>query len=186
VPQNVQDRLAECARKVIARIGLNGVCFNIEFFWDAERDRLTLLEINPRHSQSHAKLFDYVDGVPNHQAMLQLALGERPDLPYRRGTHNVAAKWYVRRFSDAVVRHAPTDEEITELERRNPGCYVEILAGDGQRLSEMGEQDSYSYAIATIHIGADDEEELKAKFDRCVEELPFDFAETGEKEGADA
>jgi hypothetical protein len=186
LPLDVQDDLAECARRVIARLGLSCVGFNIEFFWDPDQGTVNLLEVNPRHSQSHAKLLHYVDGVPNHQCMVELGLGRRPDMPHRKGEHNVAGKWFVRRFSDAVVRHAPTDEEIAELERRNPGCAVEILASEGQRLSEMGEQDSYSYAIATIHIGAEDEEQLKAKFDRCVEELPFEFAETGEKEGADA
>lgn len=184
LPDEVRAGLAERARRVIAQLGLAHVCFNIEFFWNAELNRIDLLEVNPRHSQSHAKLLRYVDGVPNHQCMVELGLGRRPDLPYRQGRHKVAAKWFVRRFSDAVVRRAPTGEEIAALERRNPGCAVEILAGDAQRLSEMGQQDSYSYAVATIHIGAEDEEELKAKYERCVDELTFEYDETSHEEVA--
>ena len=46
---------------------------------------LHVLEVNPQHSQSHAELFEQVDGVPNHLAMLRLALGRDPELPPRQG-----------------------------------------------------------------------------------------------------
>ena len=59
----------------MTRIGYDGTRFNVEYFWDAERDALTLLEINPRHSQSHAELFAWVDGVANHHHMIELRWG---------------------------------------------------------------------------------------------------------------
>ena len=92
------------------RIGFDGTTFNVEYFWDAERDALTLLEINPRHSQSHAELFAWVDGVANHHHMLELALGREPRPPHREGPYEVAAKWFVRRSADGVVRRVPTAE----------------------------------------------------------------------------
>lgn len=175
LPQRVQDRLRDVSERVIRQIGLNWATFSIEFFHDPETDEVALLEINPRHSQSHAELFDYVDGVPNHHCMLSLALGRNPELPYRRGPYEVAAKWYHRRFEDAFVRRVPTDAEIGEVERKVPGTRIEIVAQEGRRLSDLTGQDSYSYELAHIYAGADDEEELQEKYDRCAALLPFAF-----------
>jgi hypothetical protein len=36
-------------------------------------------------------------------------------------------------------------------------------------------QDSYSYIIANIYIGAEDEAELTDKYERCVRALPFEI-----------
>ncbi|MFK4273356.1 biotin carboxylase, partial [Streptomyces milbemycinicus] len=85
---------------------------SIEYFYDPATDEINLLEINPRHSQSHAELFAYVDGVSNHHCMLSLALGEDPALPYRSGPYTMAAKWYYRWFADGVVHDTPVEEEI--------------------------------------------------------------------------
>ncbi len=174
LPEDVLDRLYEASKRVISQIGLRSV-FNIEYFWNPENGAVYLLEINPRQSQSHAMLFDQVDGVPNHQYMLQLATGHAPDLPYRQGPYNVAAKWFHRRFSDGVVRRCPTSEEIEAIHREIPGTLVEIEAKQGVLLSDLGEQDSYSYNLAIIHVGAEDEDEMHRKYERCVQALPFEF-----------
>lgn len=175
LPASVQRRLADISIRVIDHIGLTDVAFNIEYFWDADSDTIRLLEINPRHSQSHARLFTEVDGVPNHQCTLRLALGEDPDLPHRQGPHRLAAKWFLRRFADGVVRRVPTDQEIADLEARHPGCHVEVGVEEGERLSAKHGEDSYSYVLAMVHVGADDERELTERYQRCVEELPFEI-----------
>jgi hypothetical protein len=36
-------------------------------------------------------------------------------------------------------------------------------------------QDSYSYILANIYVGAQDEAELIEKYQRCVRALPFDI-----------
>jgi biotin carboxylase len=177
VPAAVADRLADISRRVITRIGLDGTTFDIEYFWDAERDAITLLEVNPRHSQSHAELFAQVDGVAHHDVMLQLALGREPRTPHREGRSAVAAKWFVRRAEDGVVVRVPTAEEIERVEREVPGCTVAVSLRPGDRLSEQHDQDSYSYAIANVFVGADSEDELREKYERVVAGLPFEFEE---------
>lgn len=179
LPQDVRDRVMDASERVIRQIGLDWVPFNIEFFWDSETRRLNLLEVNPRHSQSHAQMFEAVDGAPNHQAMVQLALGRDPRMPLREGEHKVAGKWFYRRFSDAVVRHAPTEEEIAAVERDNPGVRITVLPQDGMYLNELPDQDSYSFELAHLYIGARDAEDMQAKYDRCVAALPFEFDEVG-------
>ena len=175
LPSNVVDRMTASARRVIAQVGLDHSTFNIEFFYDAEKDSIGLLEVNPRHSQSHARLFEHVDGVSNHQVMLRLALGDEPHLPHRKGEYAVAAKWFVRRFADGLVRSCPTDADIARLEQDVPGTKVRTLVKAGDRLSDLHGQDSYSYEVAQIHIGAHSEAELTEKYERSVDLLPFEF-----------
>ncbi|GAB3213671.1 ATP-grasp domain-containing protein [Marinactinospora thermotolerans] len=182
LPEPVLRRMEDVAKRVISRIGLDSATFSIEFFYDPDSGAVNLLEINPRHSQSHAELFDYVDGVPNHHCMLALALGRDPRMPHRRGRYELAAKWYHRRFEDGVVRRVPTPEEIARLEREIPGVKVDIVPEVGTRLSDMPGQDSYSYELAHVFVGADDEAGLKDKYERCVAALPFEFADPDRRE----
>jgi biotin carboxylase len=173
LPEPVQRRLKDVAKRVIAQIGMDDATFSVEFFYDAQRDEVNLLEINPRHSQSHAELFEYVDGVSNHDCMISLALGREPNLLPGHGGWAVAAKWYHRWFTDGVVRRAPSADEIARVERELPGVKIEVVPGEDQLLSEAPGQDSYSYELAHVFVGAHSEEELREKYERALAALPF-------------
>lgn len=173
LPPEVCVRMAEITRTVVLAIGLERMTFNIEFFWDPETDTITLLEINPRHSQSHAELFEDVDGLANHDAMLRLALGRAPDIPRRQGRYAHAAKWFWRRQDDGIVRREPAPEEIEEVCRQVPGVSVDLLARTGDRLGEMHRQDTYSYVLANVYVGADTEAGLTEKYERVVGSLSW-------------
>ncbi|MFV2176782.1 acetyl-CoA carboxylase biotin carboxylase subunit family protein [Actinomadura sp. LOL_016] len=175
VPGDVAERMTDISVRVIRRLGLDSTTFNIEYFWNRDDGRITLLEVNPRHSQSHAPLFEYVDGTPNHEAMVRLALGHRPEIPKGAGEYDIAAKWFVRHREDALVRRVPSEAEIKAVERDVPGTIVEISVAAGQRLSDISMQDSYSYEVARVFMGARDEAELKAKYEKAVAGLPFEF-----------
>jgi biotin carboxylase len=177
LPSAVTQRMAEISGRVIRQIGLDGITFNIEYFWDPDHDTISLLEVNPRHSQSHAELFEQVDGLANHDHMLQLALGREPRPRHREGPYDIAAKWFVRRTTDGVARRVPTSEEVERVEQDIPGCTVDVTVTVGDRLSELYDQDSYSYALATVYLGADDEDELIRKYEQALEGLPFEFEE---------
>jgi hypothetical protein len=179
IPTDVADRLVELSRRVVGRLGLDGTTFNIEYFWDAEQDSVALLEVNPRHSQSHAELFEQVDGMAHHDCMLQLALGREPRPPHREGPYAMAAKWFLRRSDDGVAVRVPTAEEIEQVQHDVPGCTVAVTIESGDRLSEIHDQDSYTYALANVFVGADSEDELRQKYERAVAGLPFEFEEPG-------
>ncbi|AXK31610.1 ATP-grasp domain-containing protein [Streptomyces armeniacus] len=176
LPARTQGRMAEISKKVIKQIGLDDSTFCIEFFCRPETGDVSILEINPRHSQSHAELFEHVDGVPNHHCMLSLALGRDPRLPYREGPYALAAKCHLRRFRDGVVRRRASDAELERLARDVPGVQVVPVVGEGSRLSETTQaHDSYSYELAHVYVAADDEEELERKYERAVAALGFRF-----------
>jgi hypothetical protein len=177
---DVIDQLIGASGRVIKQIGLDNWTFNIEFFWDPDQERLTLLEINPRHSQSHARLFQLVDGLPSHACMIDLALGREPVIRRGEGPYNIAAKWFPRRFVDGVAERVPTSDEVSQVEHDVPGTTIEIIVEQGDRLSDLPDQDSYSYGLANIYVGADDEPGLLEKYHRCVNGLPFAFTDDGE------
>ncbi|MGJ9421236.1 ATP-grasp domain-containing protein [Aeromicrobium sp. CF3.5] len=175
LPASVSERLIESSVKVIEQIGLTWTTFNIEYFWDPDTDRLRLLEVNPRHSQSHAKMFEYVDGVSNHEVLVELATGHEPSTMRGAGEHDVAAKWFMRAFGDGVVTRSPGPDDIARIEQELPGVTVHPMVGKGDRLSDQSQQDSYSFELAQIFMGAHDEDELTRIYRRCVEMLGYEI-----------
>lgn len=95
----VRTRMAAITKRVMKHIGYDNAAFNIEYFWDEPHNRIWLLEINTRISQSHSDLFEKVDGVSNHQITVDLALGQRPQMPRGEGLFPRAAKFFHRVFS---------------------------------------------------------------------------------------
>ncbi|MDQ1040792.1 biotin carboxylase [Streptomyces sp. V3I8] len=175
LPPQVIAQLHDVTGRVMRRIGFDSATFSVEYFYDPKTQEISLLEINPRHSQSHAELFEYVDGVPNHHAMLGLALGDDPAMPRRKGPYALAAKWYYRWFTDGVVRDVPSPDDLARIERETDGVRVDVTTEEGQVLSDLSQQDSYSYELAHIFTGGNSEDELRAKYDRCVAALGLAF-----------
>lgn len=171
-------KLHDVSERTMRQIGMESATFSIEYFYDPGTQDIRLLEINPRHSQSHAELFDYVDGAPNHHRMISLALGRDPELTGGKGRYAVAAKWYYRWFGDGKVHGVPTPERIAAIEREIPGVRIDVVPEEGQKLSTVSQQDSYSYEVAHIFTGGDDEDDLRRKFDRSVAALGLTFDET--------
>lgn len=180
LPEEVRERMTEISRRVMTHIGYDGGPFNIEYFWDPATDRIWLLEINPRISKSHGPLFQMVDGRYHHQVMLDLGLGRRPRFPQGRGDCAVAAKFMVRHYRDGVVTRVPTPEEVARIEAAVPTARIRIEVDQGTRLSELLNQNSYSYQLATLFIGGDSEAELEARFDACMERLPLIVEPSGQ------
>jgi biotin carboxylase len=176
-PPDVQQRINDVACQIMAHTGYNNAPFNIEFFYDDERDRLLLLEINTRISQSHSPLFKKVDGMSNFSIMLDVALGQRPRLHAREGEFACAGKFFMRKYEDAFVTRVPTAQEIGRLQERFPDVEVKVSVKENMRLSELPNQETYSYDLGQIILGAHSEAELTDKHRQCRDALTFTFAE---------
>ena len=175
LPDEVQQRMLAITRRFIAHIGYDDGPFNIEYFLDEQTDRIWLLEINARISRSHAAIFQLVDGAPHFQVMVDVALGIPPRMPHREGRYPVAAKQMLRVFDDGRVRRVPTDEEIREVEETFPGTLVQVNVREGMRLSELRHQDSFSWELGVLFVGAKDGEALEECIEQCRRMLPFEI-----------
>jgi hypothetical protein len=177
LPRKVQEEMAAITEKVMTHIGFDHSAFNIEFFWNERKDKIWFLEINTRIPQSHSDLFAKVDGVSNHQIMLNVALQQDPWFPRRQGKYKVAGKFFLREYQDKLITSTPTREDLDEISRQIPGTLIDLQGKAGMRLSEIPEQDSYSYATAFIYLGANSQKELVDKFQQCRKMLKFQFEE---------
>ncbi len=177
LPEDVQKNIEKIAEKVIRHIGYNNNTFNIEFFYNQTSKKITLLEINPRHSQSHAFLFEKVDGVANHKIQVELALGKKPELPEKgSGKYKKAAKFMTRTFEDGFITKVPNYRELRKLSKEHKDVLIKLLVKEGTSLSQLNYQDSYSYELANIYIPAMDENDLLEKYHKIIGGMKFKVA----------
>ncbi len=175
IPRRVQARMGDIGKRVLEHVGFDDSGFNIEFFWDRARDKVWLLEINTRVAQHHSDLFEKVDGTSNHEVPVKLALGRRPEIPRRKGPFRRAATFFLRAFSDARVTRVPSPGEIETLQARYPGTVIQPQVEEGMWLSSLHEQDSYSYNLGIVYMGAGSRRKLRSDWREVAGALRFEF-----------
>lgn len=175
LPKEAEERMAAISKRIMDHIGFRNSPFNIEYFFDRDTDEIHLLEINTRISQSHSDLFRKVDGVTNHSVLVDLAVGNEPRLPEKEseGSYAKAAKFHLRVFEDGEVTRVPTEEDIRKAKDEVPETEVLVQCEQGMRLSELHDQDSYSYRIGIVYVGGDNIDDLMERISRVVEILDF-------------
>jgi len=175
LPWEVRQRMIAATIKVLEHMHYDNAPFNIEFYWDKETDAIHLLEINTRISKSHCPLFKMVDGEYHHDVMIDVALGNKPEFPYRRGKFATAAKFMLRKFSQGKVYGIPSPQAIKEVQLLFPGTEIILHVEGGMLLSELKDQDSYSFEICDLYMGAGSHDELIDNYHRALSMLPFDI-----------
>ena len=176
-PQAVQDRMADTAACVMEASGFAHGLFNIEFCYDARRDRLGIVEINPRMASQFADLYEKVDGFNTYSVLLDLSFGRRPFLCRAAGRHAAAASCVLRRFEDAFVEHIPSDDDVQRIHAIYPDARIEVLARPGDRLSQQL-QDGCSFRYGVVSIGGRSRKDLQRVLDDTRRNLPFSFMST--------
>ncbi|KXS38094.1 MAG: ATP-grasp enzyme, D-alanine-D-alanine ligase [Halomonadaceae bacterium T82-2] len=174
LPGSVRERMVACTRRFVEHIGYDDAPFNIEFFHDRRQDRIWLLEINSRLSRSHAALFQLVDGAPHFQVMIDVALGLPPRMPRGQGRYRLAAKQMIRVFHEGRVSRVPTRDESQQVEACFPGAIFESNVHEGMSLSRLRHQDSFSYELGVVFLGANSESALRNRLRRCQDMLPYE------------
>ncbi|SFG27370.1 Biotin carboxylase [Palleronia marisminoris] len=178
LPNRVQEQMWDISRKVMTHIGYDNAGFNIEYFWDEVENRIWLLEINTRIAQSHCDLFEMVDGVSHQQVTVDLGLGRKPDMPHREGSQKVAAEFFYRVFfRDATVARAPSRAEIEVAAEQVDGTRIVSNVHKGMQLSELPEQDAYSFAVASLWMGASTSSKLLWNYEQVMKRLNYEFTD---------
>ena len=178
LPRRIQDQMNEITRKVMAHIGYDNAGFNIEYYWDEVQNKIWLLEINTRIAQSHCDLFEMVDGVSHQQVTVDLGLGQKPDMPQGEGPETVAAEFFYRVFfNDATIARAPSRAEIEVAAEQVPGTRIASYVKRGMKLSDLPEQDAYSYAVASVWMGAGKQSKLLWNYEQVMKRLNYEFTD---------
>ena len=178
LPPRIQEQMAEITKTVMKHIGYDTAGFNIESYWDEVQNQIWLLEINTRIAQSHCDLFEMVDGVSHQQVTVDLGLGRKPDMPKGEGPETVAAEFFYRVFfNDATVARAPSRAEVEVAAEQVEGTRITSYVSKGSKLSELPEQDAYSYAVASVWMGAQKQSKLLWNYEQVMKKLNYEFTD---------
>jgi hypothetical protein len=175
LPESVQDRMSEVARRVVDRLGLQSTFFNIEMMWDEGTDRISILEVNPRLAGQFGDLYEKVDGVNSYELAMELACGGEPSVP-RRGRFRRASSRPLRIFEKSRVVRAPSAEEAARVEQDFPGTRIWLECATGTEFTDFERlEDGRSARYAIVNAGADSAEEMERKLAEIERRLDFRF-----------
>ena len=176
LPTDLQNRSEDVCRRILERVGFDDGCYNVEFLWDEAADKLWVIEVNTRISQSHCELFRKVDGMSNHEIAVSVALGEEPHFPLDRGNSRTAAKFYLTKIDDAEVTRVPDEGELAALSEEF-NALVELAVTQGDRLSDLPNQPVYCFNVGDAWIGANSGSQLRDRYNELVERIPVEFSD---------
>lgn len=159
----VQARALDVARRFLQAVGFTHGLFNMEFFYDAASDRLTVIEFNPRMASQYSDLYQRVFGVDMHAMALALAYGEDPaSVPSGEPTAGAAASFVYRVFdlNDAVT--LPSAAQTQAFETSFPdGLVFTYPKSANSIVRDFKWLGSYRYGIT--HLGGRDAADLRAR-----------------------
>jgi biotin carboxylase len=174
LPEDVQARMAGIAVTVMEGLGFDNGLFNIEMMYDADADRVSIIEINPRMASQFADLYEKVDGTSSYRVLIDIGEGRAPRFKPREGRHPFAASCVLRAFEDRRVARLPDEGEIKCLEALYPEIRVELHATVGRKLSDEL-QDGHSYRYGIINLGGRDLADVLGKFEAVRQALGIAF-----------
>jgi hypothetical protein len=160
---------------VVHSIGFDDGLFNIEMFYDPERDAIHIIEINPRMAPQFADLMEKVNGVSSYEIALAIAAGVRPRLRAPNPKFAVATSFVFRLFEDRKVVRVPSPTELTAFHASFPDARFKLLCAEGNHLSDEL-QDGNSYRYAVLNLGGRSVNDLDARHAQAAATLKFEFA----------
>lgn len=176
LPLGVKRRMIDIAKRVITSTGLDDSPFNMEFFWQRQTEKISLLQTNARISKSHSPIFYMVEGVPHKEVMIDVALGRKPEYPVGAGRFRHAAKFMLRRYdcdNADVVAAVPSEADLARIKQRFPSTEIRVHVSPGMSLGDLHFRDSYSYELAEIFVGADSQRKLMQAYREIAATLEF-------------
>lgn len=171
LPLPVVERAADVARRFLKAVDFRLGLFNMEFFFDAAADRLTVIEVNPRLASQFGDLYRRVLGIDPHAMALALAIGEDPlRLPRSEPTATVAASLVWRAFGAREVPPMPGRAGRANLARAFPDALLFTFPRSGYALErDFKWLDSHRYGL--VHLGASGADELRQRCERAAAAL---------------
>lgn len=179
LPPSIQDRALDVATKFLNAIGYSHGLFNMEFFYDAEADKLAVIEFNPRMASQFADLYLRVDGIDLYAMALELAHGRDPYLiPRHLPTAQAATSAVYRVFDSAqptlqqTIPPMPSNAQLLDLKQQfSDHLLLSFPKTGGSTARDFKWLGSYRYGI--LHLGGQSEADLKSNLEVASELLAW-------------
>ena len=183
---DIQARALDVASKFLNAVGFDYGMFNMEFFYDAATDKLTVIEFNPRMASQFADLYLRVDGMDLYAMALALAHGQDPwAVPRSQPSANIATSAVYRVF-DRSAEHLtqnipamPNPDQLAVLKQKFPDHLLLQFPKAGHSLArDFKWLGSYRYGI--LHLGGRDADDLRARVDAAsaILQWPVPYADS--------
>lgn len=167
----VQARALDVASRFLQAVGFTHGLFNMEFFYDASTDRLSVIEFNPRMASQFSDLYLRVLGLDLHALALALAHGQDPaTVPRVAPCAGAAASFVYRVFNEQQSAPMPDAARRGAFAGRFPDgllfCFPKPRGSMERDFKWLG---SYRYGI--VHLGGADASDLRARCEAASELL---------------
>ncbi|MEY8874868.1 MAG: acetyl-CoA carboxylase biotin carboxylase subunit family protein [Leptothrix sp. (in: b-proteobacteria)] len=181
LPTPVQARALDVARRFLAAIGFTHGLFNMEFFYDAATDRLSVIEFNPRLAAQFSDLYLSTTGIDPHAISIALALGQDPALlPRAQPVAGAASSLVYRALSPGAVPPMPSAAQKAAFKAAYPDSLLFVLPLAGHALEREFKWLS-SYRYGTVHLHGRDASQLRERAEHASALLgwPVPYADVG-------
>ena len=152
LPQAVQDRALDVARRFLQAVGFTHGLFNMEFFYNDATDELKVIEFNPRMASQFSDMYRQVTGVCLHELSLALAQGQDPATLLRHlPTAGAAASFVHRVFEPHQPVTMPAAGQLAAFQTAHPqGLVLPFPKSVGSIARDFKWLGSYRYGI--VHL----------------------------------
>jgi hypothetical protein len=163
LPREVRGRMTALAERLLSGLGYRHGFFNLEFCWNPDTGRISVIELNPRMASQLSYLYECVDGVRPYEMLLALAVGDAPSAAAAVPRYRHAASFALRKFDGKPLAAHPTASQIAHAREAYPDAHLMLYLKRGASLArEMKWMGSYRYAV--VNMAALTQQELYARF----------------------
>jgi len=168
--------MSDIASRLVTHLGLKQTLFNIEMMVNEHKERISIVEVNPRICGQFADLYAKVDGTSGYEVALALAVGQTPRARHREGPDGAASSIPMRIFEHRRVARAPSPSELAAVEAAFPGTLVWSECETGDVFSDFeSSEDGKSARYGVVNVGSPDRKTLPSRLEEVVESLGYHF-----------
>lgn len=163
LPDAVQQRAADVARRFLVAVGFSHGLFNMEFFHDPVTDELTVIEFNPRLASQFSDLYQRVEGINLHEMALALAHGQDPALlPRMAPTAGAASSFVYREFDPRQTVAVPDAQRQRAFHEAWPDALL-LTFPKSRGSTERDYKWLGSHRYGIMHLGGQDAADLRQR-----------------------
>ncbi len=167
----LHQRIQQASETILAQLGYDHGCFNLEFFYDESNDSLKLIEVNPRMSTQTADFYRLVDGIDAYAVNFALAtvlpLPSASSVPPAFGA---AASFVFRKFDGTTCDRLPSAAQRAWLAQTYPDARLMMYAKTGRGLRrEYKWLGSHRYAV--LNLAGFDHADVLQRLDHICQQL---------------
>jgi D-alanine-D-alanine ligase-like ATP-grasp enzyme len=164
LPESVQARALDVARRFLQAVGFTHGLFNMEFFYNDATDELKVIEFNPRMASQFSDLYRQATGVCLHALSLALAHNRDPaHVPRHTPTAGAAASFVHRVFDPLALVSMPTGAQLAAFASAFPdGLVMPFPKSAGSIARDFKWLGSYRFGI--VHLAGATQADMLARY----------------------